>query len=108
MIDNIPLQLILENSLREYDLTLSFTILGTKKPFAVSFAHRLIMVLFVTPSSLLNSTGVNSSKRFCSMNFKKSFSLAFKCERLFSISLEVDELEISQTFFEYNSIILKK
>ena len=54
----------LANSLKEYERTLSFTILGIKKPLAVSFAQRLIIVLLVTPSTRLTSIGVNSNRRF--------------------------------------------
>ena len=48
------------------------------KPLFTSFAHRLIIVLLVTPSILLTSIGVNSYNRFFNRNAKNSFSFVFK------------------------------
>ena len=51
---------------------------GIKKPFDASCAQRFIIVLFVTPSCLLISIGVNSKVCVFTRYANKAFSFASK------------------------------
>ena len=106
--ERICFSFFLEKLLNEYERILSFTIFGIKKPFEVSFTQRLIMVLFVHPSFLLTSIGVNSNIRFLRRYTNKSFSFVFKYDILPSNSSSVDSFDNSQTLFEYSSIMRRK
>jgi len=67
ILERISFSLRFANSLNEYERILSLTIFGIKKPLLVSLAQLLIIVLFVTPTNLLTSIGVNSNSLFFQM-----------------------------------------